>query len=91
MKWLGAVLVLWGALEGFLLRRRERLLPLRVGQALAEDLEAPVEQGQTLGTLEVYVGDELRDTVPILAAQPVERLSIPGIFGRMLSKLLMAG
>ena len=39
MKWLGAVLVLWGALEGFLLRRRERLLPLRVGQALAEDLE----------------------------------------------------
>ena len=59
--------------------------------SLAEDLEAPVEQGQTLGTLEVYVGDELRDTVPILAAQPVERLSIPGIFGRMLSKLLMAG
>ena len=39
MKWLGAVLVLWGALEGFLLRRRERLVPLRVGQALAEDLE----------------------------------------------------
>ena len=59
--------------------------------SLAEDLEAPVEQGQTLGALEVYVGDELRDTVPILAAQPVERLSIPGIFGRMLSKLLMAG
>ena len=59
--------------------------------SLAEDLEAPVEQGQTLGTLEVYVGDELRDTVPILAAQPVDRLSIPGIFGRMLSKLLMAG
>ena len=34
---------------------------------------------------------ELRDTVPILAPEPVERLSIPGIFGRMLSKLLMAG
>ena len=39
MKWLGVVLVLWGALEGFLLRRRERLLPLRVGHALEEDLE----------------------------------------------------
>ena len=39
MKWLGAVLVLWGALEGFLLRRREALTPLKVGQALAEDLE----------------------------------------------------
>ncbi|MEY8401771.1 D-alanyl-D-alanine carboxypeptidase family protein [Oscillospiraceae bacterium 44-34] len=59
--------------------------------SLAENLEAPVEQGQTLGTLEVYVGDELRDTVPILASQGVERLSVPGIFSRMLSKLLMAG
>ncbi len=59
--------------------------------SLAGDVEAPVEQGQLLGRLEVYVGDELRDTVPILASQPVDRLSIPGIFSRMLSKLLMAG
>ena len=57
---------------------------------ISPNVEAPVEQGQTLGQLEVYVGSELRDTVPILAAQPVDRLSIPGIFGRMLSKLLMA-
>ena len=57
---------------------------------ISPNVEAPVERGQTLGQLEVYVGSELRDTVPILAAQPVERLSIPGIFGRMLSKLLMA-
>lgn len=59
--------------------------------SLAENVEAPVEQGQILGQLEVFVGDELRDTVPILASQGVERLSVPGIFGRMLSKLLMAG
>lgn len=59
--------------------------------SLAENVEAPVEQGQTLGQLEVFVGDELRDTIPILASQGVERLSVPGIFGRMLSKLLMAG
>ena len=57
---------------------------------ISPNVEAPVEQGQILGQLEVYVGSELRDTVPILAAQPVDRLSIPGIFGRMLSKLLMA-
>ena len=59
--------------------------------SLAQDVEAPVEKGQTLGQLEVYVGEELRDTIPVLASQPVERLSIPGIFTRMLSKLLMAG
>ena len=59
--------------------------------SLAENVEAPVEPGQTLGQLEVYVGDELRDTIPILASQGVDRLSVSGIFSRMLSKLLMAG
>jgi len=57
---------------------------------LAQDVEAPVERGQILGRLEILVGDQVRDTVPILASQDVERLSVPGIFGRMLSKLLMA-
>lgn len=57
---------------------------------LAEDLEAPVELGQTLGQMEVYVGDELRDTVPIVSAQEAVRLTAPGIFSRMLRQLLMA-
>ena len=59
--------------------------------SLTPNVEAPVEQGQVLGKLEVFVGSELRDTVPIQASQPVDRLSVPGIFSRMLSKLLMAG
>jgi len=67
----------------------ENQVPTRL--SLAENVEAPVEQGQILGQLEVFVGDELRDTIPILSSQQVERLSIPGIFTRMLSKLLMAG
>ena len=57
---------------------------------IAQDVEAPVEEGQTLGQLEVYVGDQLRDTIPIVAAQPVERLTVPGIFSQMLRQLLMA-
>lgn len=56
---------------------------------VASDVEAPVDQGQTLGQLEIYVGDELRDTIPIQAAQPVARLSTPGIFSQLLSRLLM--
>ena len=56
---------------------------------LAENVEAPVDQGQILGELQVYVGDELRDTVPILAAQGVDRLSVPGIFSQLLGRLLM--
>lgn len=50
-----------------------------------------MEQGQILGRMEVYVGEELRDSVPITAAQPVDRLTVPGIFSRLLRQLLMAG
>ena len=57
--------------------------------SLAENVEAPVDQGQILGQMEIYVGAELRDTVPILAAEGVNRLSVPGIFSRLLSRLLM--
>ena len=49
-----------------------------------------MEQGQTLGEMTVSVNGQLRDTVPILAAQPVSRLTIPGIFSRLLQQALMA-
>lgn len=57
---------------------------------IAQDVEAPVDQGQTLGQLEVYVGEELQKTIPIVSAQGVDRLTVPGIFSRMLRQLLMA-
>ncbi len=57
---------------------------------LATDLEAPVELGQTVGELTVLVGDEVRDTIPIVSAQSVERLTVPGIFQRLLRQLVMA-
>ena len=57
---------------------------------LAQNLEAPVETGQILGQLEVLVDGQLRDTIPIVSAQSVDRLTIPGIFQRMLRQLTMA-
>ncbi len=74
-----------------LLVRRGEESQVTTQLSLSKNVEAPVEQGQILGQLEVYVAGEPRDTVPILSAQQVDRLSIPGIFTRMLSKLLMAG
>lgn len=59
--------------------------------SLADSVEAPVEQGQKLGELQVYVDGELRDTIDLVAAQPVERLSMGGIFKDLLGKLFMAG
>jgi D-alanyl-D-alanine carboxypeptidase (penicillin-binding protein 5/6) len=58
--------------------------------SLPQDVEAPVEQGQTLGELQVSVDGALRDSIPIVAAQGVERLTISGIFQRMFRQLVMA-
>lgn len=58
---------------------------------LARDVQAPVDPGQTLGQFQVYVGEQLRDTVPIVAAQGVDRLSVPGLFSQLLRRLLFAG
>ena len=78
---------------------RECRLLVRKGQegqittrvTLAQDLAAPVEQGQTVGEMEVSVDGQVRDTVPILSAQGVERLTVPKIFSRLLEQMLMAG
>lgn len=58
---------------------------------LAQDVQAPVDPGQTLGEFQVYVGNQLRESVPIVAAQGVDRLSVPGLFSQLLRRLLFAG
>lgn len=58
---------------------------------LCENVEAPVEAGQKLGELRILVGGETRDVIDLVAAQPVERLRLGGIFRDLLSKLFMAG
>ena len=58
---------------------------------LTEGVEAPVETGQKLGELVVSVAGEERQTIPLVAAQAVERITLPGIFLRLLEQLFMAG
>ena len=58
--------------------------------ALAENVEAPVEAGQRLGEMTVCVNGEVRQTVPIVAAEAVDRLSLPGIFSQLLRRMLMS-
>lgn len=58
---------------------------------VAQDVEAPVEEGQRLGQMVVRVNGDIRDEVPIVATQSVNRLSLPGIFSRLLRRMLMAG
>ena len=58
---------------------------------LTEGVEAPVEAGQKLGELVVSVAGEERQTIPLVAAQAVERITLPGLFLRLLEQLFMAG
>ena len=58
--------------------------------ALAESAEAPVEKGQTLGRMTVSVDGEIVRTVPIVAGEGVERLSLGGMFTRLAKGLFLA-
>ena len=58
--------------------------------SLCQDVEAPVEAGQKLGEMTVYAGDQPLQTIPIIADSAVERLTVPGIFARLLKTLFMA-
>lgn len=53
---------------------------------LAENCEAPVEQGQVLGTLRVLAGKEVLAELPLTASEAVPRLS----FGQIWLRILMA-
>lgn len=57
---------------------------------LCESVEAPVEAGQILGEMAVLVGGQERETIPIVCADPVERITVPGIFAKLLHILFMA-
>ena len=56
---------------------------------LAEQVEAPVEKGQTLGTLSFTLDGAEIASVPLVAARDVERQSAGEILGGLLRSLLM--
>ena len=69
--------------EGLLLAENSRLLGLEQTVTLPESAEAPVRQGDVLGTLTVTQNGETVLEVPIRAAETVEKLT----FGQMLLRL----
>ncbi len=58
---------------------------------LADNVEAPVEQGQRLGEMTVCIDGEIKASVPLVAAHPVARLTFPALLSRFMRQLLMAG
>ena len=58
---------------------------------LTEGVEAPVEEGQKLGELVVSAGDVQLQTIPLVAHQAVARITVPGLFLRLVRTLFLAG
>lgn len=55
---------------------------------LVEDVEAPVQEGQILGKVELMVEGELACTYELRAAATVERITVPKAFVKMLRAVL---
>jgi D-alanyl-D-alanine carboxypeptidase (penicillin-binding protein 5/6) len=55
---------------------------------LLETVAAPVAAGQVLGTLTVKAGDQVLETVDLVAETEVERLSFWEVYGAVLGTLI---
>jgi len=57
---------------------------------LEETVTAPVSQGQRLGTMTVKAGEQVLTQVPLVAKEPVLRLTLGQLFLRVLRRIAMA-
>ena len=58
--------------------------------ALEESVTAPVSQGQRLGTLTIRSGEQTLAQIPLVAANPVTKLTTLDLMGRILRRIAMA-
>lgn len=58
---------------------------------VADSLQAPVEQGQQVGTLTVLVDGQPRQTIDLVAQEGVDRLTLWQVYGAMLTRLFCGG
>jgi D-alanyl-D-alanine carboxypeptidase (penicillin-binding protein 5/6) len=58
--------------------------------ALEENVTAPVSRGQRLGTMTVRAGEQVLTQIPMVAAQPVPKLTWGQMFVKLLRQITMA-
>jgi len=73
-----------------LLVGRNDLEKITTSIQLTDKVEAPVEQGQILGSMTVYLDGVEQQSIPIVADTAVNRLRFGGIFKQFLAQLFMA-
>ncbi len=57
---------------------------------LMESVDAPVSKGQRLGTLYIKAGEQVLKEIPMVAEEPVERLTFWQMWSRVFRQLVMA-
>lgn len=72
-----------------ILTEKEKIQKITSELSLPEDIKAPVEQGQKVGTLKFFCDEKTISEIPIIAADSVKRLSLSGIFVKLLSFCVM--
>ena len=73
-----------------LLLPKSKKAGLRQTVELSQELIAPVEQGQSIGKLCLYSGEELLLELPLVAAEEIPRLTLGEIYVRVLKRAAMA-
>jgi D-alanyl-D-alanine carboxypeptidase (penicillin-binding protein 5/6) len=58
--------------------------------ALEESVTAPVSKGQRLGTMTVRVGEQVLRQIPMVAADPVQKLTWGQLFAKVMRQISMA-
>ncbi|PKM74034.1 MAG: D-alanyl-D-alanine carboxypeptidase [Firmicutes bacterium HGW-Firmicutes-16] len=77
---------IYGGEEG-LLMEKNKLGEINYEFSLPDSLEAPITEGEAIGEMVVYSNGTELARVPLLAGSNVNKLTVFGLYGRMLSRL----
>jgi D-alanyl-D-alanine carboxypeptidase (penicillin-binding protein 5/6) len=77
------------AADNALLIDKSQKNTVQIRTEVEESVTAPVSKGQRLGTMTVRAGEQILAQIPLVAAEPVDRLSFGDLFIKMLRSICL--
>ena len=77
------------AADSALLIDKSQKNTVQIRTEVEESVAAPVSKGQRLGTMTVRAGEQILAQIPLVAAEPVDRLSFGDLFIKMLRSICL--
>ncbi len=75
--------------SAFILTEKSKASSLTKNISIAENVKAPVKEGQTLGKIEILSDGEIIQTIPLVASEDVPKLDFSGIWGKFAEVVFM--